>query len=934
MNNWNFIGTSEMTSLTFQGILYTNRSHCKCRVTNYLMGFIIFFQKKRKYEDIQQDEDLPDAIPCGLPYAAISLISNLKSKIKYLEELLKLFKTDVENLKSENMKLKEKLSKMQTDKKKLYDSQEKRVKHVKIIANIENKDLNERSNSNVITKGRFSYDSLLSVTPSNVIDNQNPVVATFIKYLTENHSESLGLDDYPKNKFKRALVGETLMSIRNPKYVSPLAAVPAALNYATTGSRKSTDILSSLLPSGQYQHLLKWMFSLNSDVSSVESSGCLFYAFDNNQRLLRSYLSRNFNKQVVEIMTNIIKVNAGDCNIQFDANLHPSKWRLFENFSEENILNDSNNVVFDRYRENYLSDLYSKLESEPIDAISTEKNVLSDEIECPKCSKRWKKRKVKCDICKINMRQYRKENSPPTLSTRIPKVDKTTESKPIIFHNYEISNGPSSSYTLKKSTDYSHKSKTVSATKDPANIKLIDPLFVNPSSKEAVKLILDHIGKDAGIRAYGTGEREWCFIVCDGSPMTLIWQLIAEDNKFSWVVPITGLGHEEINMVRGFVEMYWDVIYKDFLLSQGYSTPKTLLYMKGCGDHHLSFDNLQKFRESVWLEILYEYLQDKGNVLGFEYEAFMTWVKDQKDEALQFYVDNVMKALDSVFLLRDAVRRNNHFLLQSARVNFVDIWFARKHTKYQLIICFEQIQRNLMPTEMFNFVHENECFSRSGRVDGHQGLDFVLEEFNKAVKQWISGNANSERWERVIKNLDSLTRLQEYFLQYLNVECSSRPRFLPSFDQERDAFRQTLRQNELFKPSEGRKEISLKKSVKTCSDIFKMSEKCSSRKLELLSLIKTTKYPKNRKYSCVKKLPVTEDEKQYLDSDERMTRDELKKEVTKMLQTMKASESMWTEFRRLKTSGTKDALLAYMVSLRNDQVINDAEDMNESDNEL
>jgi hypothetical protein len=44
--------------------------------------------------------------------------------------------------------------------------------------------------------------------------------------------------------------------------------------------------------------------------------------------------------------------------------------------------------------------------------------------------------------------------------------------------------------------------------------------------------------------------------------MTLLWQLIDEEpERYGWVIPLTALGHEEMNMVKSFVELIWDLIY-------------------------------------------------------------------------------------------------------------------------------------------------------------------------------------------------------------------------------------------------------------------------------------------------------------------------------------------------------------------------------------
>ena len=118
-------------------------------------------------------------------------------------------------------------------------------------------------------------------------------------------------------------------------------------------------------------------------------------------------------------------------------------------------------------------------------------------------------------------------------------------------------------------------------------------MFVNPCSYEAVTIVLRKIGVESGISQYGTGDRKWVIVVCDGVPYNLCRRVINSyticpncnesingkdaclkhftsihgDNiegidfkkEFVWVLLQPGPGHIEMNMVKGFVELTWDV---------------------------------------------------------------------------------------------------------------------------------------------------------------------------------------------------------------------------------------------------------------------------------------------------------------------------------------------------------------------------------------
>lgn len=66
-----------------------------------------------------------------------------------------------------------------------------------------------------------------------------------------------------------------------------------------------------------------------------------------------------------------------------------------------------------------------------------------------------------------------------------------------------------------------------------------------------------------------------------------------------------------------------------------------------------------------------------------------------------------------------------------------------------------------MPAEILLSINKNESFSTSGRYNAHQGLDFVLEEYNRNIKRHVSGVANSVKWETVIKIYECLETMSE-----------------------------------------------------------------------------------------------------------------------------------------------------------------------------
>lgn len=190
------------------------------------------------------------------------------------------------------------------------------------------------------------------------------------------------------------------------------------------------------------------------------------------------------------------------------------------------------------------------------------------------------KKKIKCDDCKINIRHgtFGKD----LVSTRVALLKREIGLKFNVVSDVDETGvkklgceymGVSQTPTSSEHPLCNEKTNSVNKTSCP-KISLLEPVFVNPASKSSSKVILDKISSDAGINS---GYRRFVYVVCDGSAMTLVWQLILEvTQNYSCVIPITGLGHEEMNMVKSFTEMFYYFILKSFFETQElYNTKST-----------------------------------------------------------------------------------------------------------------------------------------------------------------------------------------------------------------------------------------------------------------------------------------------------------------------------------------------------------------------
>ena len=216
---------------------------------------------------------------------------------------------------------------------------------------------------------------------------------------------------------------------------------------------------------------------------------------------------------------------------------------------------------------------------------------------CPKCNYINDKSKRKC----IHCQSWFSENS----KEKVPEGQTKKKSADLTNIMYEFNKN-----TSEKTEDERYGYVKSAHARQPKEIILLEPVFVNPNSTENIILVLRHIGKKAEIARYFAGQsldtRQWTFVCCDGLPHGIVRKLIEEylvcsecgvgclgieqfekHNKsvhkadegvfyheFDWVFLVSGDGHFEMNLMKSFVKLNWNVFMKVFVDVMGFKSEK------------------------------------------------------------------------------------------------------------------------------------------------------------------------------------------------------------------------------------------------------------------------------------------------------------------------------------------------------------------------
>lgn len=338
----------------------------------------------------------------------------------------------------------------------------------------------------------------------------------------------------------RALAVEHMYCARNSNFVSEFNIAVMALVYAVSSRKLVVNIVGRVGPGGSYSTLKNWL-KANSGEPISAPKGVLAVAFDNEQRLVKNYLTRSKGKATIDIISNVVAfVLPEDNSLSHREDFKISHWKTAEPKDMHKLLKlPSVNCCAqaNQLRWDYIHGrLQGILKAGLNDKVAT--LVLQDEdantIQCPKCKAVYPRltrncKTVGCDVGNIRhaLSSSRSVIHEVHRSARSSQREGVLLMRPNIV---EVSGTPTIGHVATERADVVEKS-ACTGTARPVHVHLLEPCFVNPASLEAVQVLLRHVGQHAGVKQYGGTERDWLAVTCDGVPYYLVRKAIEEAQR-------------------------------------------------------------------------------------------------------------------------------------------------------------------------------------------------------------------------------------------------------------------------------------------------------------------------------------------------------------------------------------------------------------------
>lgn len=466
----------------------------------------------------------------------INLLNEYKEKISELEYHNKQLMIENEMLKQWSKGL---------------DNQQTRIELIKEIANCERKHLYDDIINLINDEERFSLDSLLGYSTSEWLSKQNPVIVEFIKTLIKHENEDL----LEEQLLKCAVAVDAIYGARHRKYVSAINLAASAIKYSIAKSKAIIDLDSRFLSSGGYKKFIKWQENLAGEATPLPN-GSLILAFDNEQKGVKNYLDRNYNTVVFHTVTSFLAFNF-DTNDQTQTIREPWLNQKLNPLQMEELFDITPEMqrLLDQQLHEYLSIILDEVCTEKnkstniIDDLIAEHNTtISKKKRCNKCGKiEIENSRRKCPDCNEKLANIAEIQQEETRES----ILETNTTKSLYFKFYQYSANISDISPINP-ISITQRSFPQDGVEVP-EIFIPDPLPLNPNSIENVRKVLEHIQEISGINK---GKRKWIPVVCDGIPYNYA-QKIKED--YPRILLIPGQLHEEMNMLKSFVELNWYV---------------------------------------------------------------------------------------------------------------------------------------------------------------------------------------------------------------------------------------------------------------------------------------------------------------------------------------------------------------------------------------
>ena len=694
------------------------------------------------------------------------------------------------------------------------------------------------------------------------------LVMAFLKGVAYTNPHSLASAPYRLNKTVESILNLTAINLTLPTHLRESLVL-----YSMTGSKLALQLLGKGGAHASYASVKAWLRQLGVDTLDVPD-GDLVITFDNNQVLERRWKVKLKNEVRCNIVTVVASFKMSDLSLQNNKSFKVDTTRINQKNIESLKFIDQQEDV----KNTHYSHLYSYIQKQ-IDIVKSEQVVneghgFTDLIDrnvaekqhaahfktCYNCDFRdIPKSKHACPMCKVkvtkamfaamNLDEVGNAKAEETRPFSNPREYKVTVKKGDDTLPVSVTCEQQDTFEPSVPPEYHEVMLDVPEPQIPT-INVLEPIYVNPCSYESVAIVLRNIGRKCGITRHG-GKRAWVAVACDGLPYTLCNRLLKSSflcltcsanlngadecvqhenefheqsenvqivKEFDWVVLVPGSGHIEINMVRGIIELGWDIFWKELAMTMNFRSETALRYAKAASDHHKAWTLCRISREALTKELIVPFVRAQlvEEDPDLSSAAFFKFIMKAVDPNYTFMCDFTFELLDAIFMYRAGIRGSIKTFIRAGRAKFAKLWSGRNHPLYRELEAADSILLENAPKELQDLLLQAASVNLTGQPFTGEGVDFRLEEINQKIQFWLPNIPSAHDWKLACSNFDKLSELRALSWESLGttdpkVQLNKKEQ---SIVDEESAFRTKLRsKNYLVQPGTRRAHVSLSGEV-------------------------------------------------------------------------------------------------------------------------
>ena len=626
------------------------------------------------------------------------------------------------------------------------------------------------------------FSSLISIKPREWYKQRNVLLTSFLHGCTGVSPET-----EKKKKLNSAIHAvEQIMYTKNNNIVTPFSLQRNLIIYMVSHSKGITSICGSWEPSGSYTKINE---ILNSPSPPLTITGCndIAVTFDNEQKVGRhSGRIREGSKQSISIITTVAvieprptsqyqflpykRIDLDSAAIIKSVNSMESQYLETMRIYRHKFVDEIINVVYDEQIQNDVDFI--------IDAVDIA--TMNEGSYVCSCGHLEDSLFEVCSKCGINTSFF--------------------------DHGYD---------------KYFRSMSMHSSTPAVSNA---DPILVNPIGIESVTKVLQEIKHQAISNSNG---RQCVVVTCDGVPYTHASEIqdeqlecltchkllkkvekeehsnLHDDRDTQYARPFKellirpGAGHIELNMGRKLLSFLWVPLLSELADLFGFRTPKAKLVFKSGVDHHRTREVLECVLFALAKELVLPYVLHSIRAKETpSASGYLLWYDENVySQNYSFTYHVTFSYLLSFHMFNEGIRKNNSENIMAARTVFHPLFFVGYHPMYKKLHLRDLIERTSYPNEIGDYLKRTESFSKSGKLNGGQGADFIHEEVNKEIKSFLpkAGVPSKKTWVQIIRKIDELKKMKSTLLVNSDVNCNVGKKRPKKFHHEIIMVRRVLR---------------------------------------------------------------------------------------------------------------------------------------------